>query len=205
MKKNKACINLSALFLTLTLCGPSAMAAPSFDCSKVEAGSTEEAICNDEELSALDREVDRLYRKIRSQTTDEDFREIQAMQKGWLSGRNESWKAENPNQFVRDAYRQRIAVLSVQAGEQTAPEPVYYQCSGGEFDSLAASFFGTSPPVGVFTRTPGGDWPQYIATGWEDSGAIHYNTGGLDFIDRNGNAELNWAGTLMTCVRRPSQ
>lgn len=205
MNKNNRVFPLSAAaFLMLILSWPAA-AAPSFDCSRVETGSTEELICEDEELSALDREVDRLYRKIRDQTTDEDFRTIQAMQKGWLSGRNESWKAENPRQFVHDAYQQRIAVLSVQAGEEIAPDPVYYQCSGGEFDSLTAVFYGTSPPVGVFTRTPGGDWPQYIATGWEDSGAIHYNTGGLDFIDRNGNAELNWAGTLMTCSRRPSQ
>jgi hypothetical protein len=27
--------------------------------------------------------------------------------------------------------------------------------------------------------------------------------GGLDFVDRNGQAELNWAGTLMQCVRIP--
>lgn len=202
MNLQKHRYSVPAALLALALGHSAARAAPSFDCSRVEAESTEALICKDEELSALDREVDRLYRKIRSQTTEEDFRTIQASQKGWLSGRNESWKADDPRQFVKDAYQERIAVLSVQAGEQMVPEPVSYDCTGGEFELLTATFYDTSPPVGVFTRTPGGDWPQYIATGWEDSGAIHYNTGGLDFVDRNGNAELNWAGTLMTCARR---
>lgn len=205
MNGGKQRYSVPAALLGVVLLHSAVWAAPSFDCSKVEAGSTEELICKDEELSALDHEMDRLYRKVRSQTTDEDFRMIQAAQKGWLSGRNESWKADDPRQFVKDAYQGRIAILSVQAGEQMVPDPVSYDCAGGEFELLTATFYDTSPPVGVFTRTPGGDWPQYIANGWEDSGAIHYNTGGLDFIDRNGNAELNWAGTLMTCARRPSQ
>jgi len=180
----------------------SAAASPSFDCASVKAGSTEALICKDEELSALDREVDRLYRKVKEQTTAEDFKTIHAMQIGWLSGRDESWKQEDPRKFILDAYKERIAVLSVQAGEVMAPAPVDYACTGGEFDSLVASFYSTVPPVGVFTRVPGGDWPQYVATGWSDSGSIHYNTGGLDFVDRDGRVELNWAGTLMRCERK---
>jgi len=178
-----------------------ARAAPSFDCSGARPGGTEEMICKDAELSAMDREVDRLYRKIKAQTTEEDFQTIQAAQRGWLKGRDESWKASDPLQYVVDAYQERIAVLGVQAGEVTAPEPVSYDCTGGAFERLVASFYDTTPPLGVFTRTPGGDWPQYIATGWPENGAIHYNIGGLDFVERDGQADLNWAGTLMKCKR----
>lgn len=189
-----------ALAASVSFAAP-ALAQPSFDCTGVEAGSTEDMICKDEELSALDREVDRLYHKIKDQTTAEDFENIHAMQVGWLSGRNEAWKADDPRQFVLDAYKERVAVLSIQAGEIMAPDPVDYSCTGGEFDGLIATFYDTDPPGGVFTRMPGGDWPQYIATGWEDGGSIHYNIGGLDFIERDGKAELNWAGTLMQCTR----
>ncbi len=98
----------------------------------------------------------------------------------------------------------RVTVWSIAGIAGWADEFAGAQTQYRDFIGSAVSLRGTSPPVGVFTRTPGGDWPQYIATGWEDSGAIHYNTGGLDFIDRNGNAELNWAGTLMTCARRPT-
>ena len=181
-----------------------AQAAPSFDCSGARPGSTEDMICQDAELSELDRKVDRLYRKIKAQTTEEDFQTIQAAQRGWLKGRNEGWKASDPRRYVFDAYQERIAVLSVQAGEVTAPGPVSYDCTGGEFERLVASFYDTTPPVGVFTRTPGGDWPQYIATGWPDEGAIHYNIGGLDFVERDGQVDLNWAGTLMKCKRLSS-
>lgn len=196
------CIPLSAMVLSSSLA--IVEAAPSFDCSGVTPGSTEEMICSDAELSALDREVDRLYRKIKAQTTEEDFRGVQTSQRGWIKGRNESWKANDPRQSVLDAYKERIAVLSIQAGEVMAPKPVSYECTGGEFEMLVASFYDTTPPVGVFTRTPGGDWPQYIATGWEDEEAIHYNIGGLDFVERDGHADLNWAGTLMNCERRSS-
>jgi hypothetical protein len=126
------------------------------------------------------------------------------MQRGWIKGRDEAWKASDPRQYVADAYRDRIAVLSVQAGEVEVPDPVDYTCTGGEFENLIATFYETDPPVGVFTRPPGGgDVPQFIATGWDDDGAIHYNTGGLDFFERDGKAELNWGGTPMTCTRSP--
>lgn len=181
---------------------PSAvLAQPSFDCSNVREQSAEAIICNDKELSEMDREVDRLYNKIKSQTTQSDFKNIKAYQHGWIKGRNESWKAENPREHIFQSYQRRIAVLKVQAGEMEAPKPLVYQCTGGEFDTLTVSLYETNPPVGVFTRTPGGDWPQYIATGFDDQGSIHYNTGGLDFVDRDGHVDLNWAGTLMKCDR----
>lgn len=182
-----------------------AEAAPSFDCSGARPGSTEEMICGNAELSAMDREVDRLYRKIKSQTAEADFRTVQARQQGWLEGRDESWKASDPRQFIHDAYQRRIAVLSVQAGDVTVPAPVSYDCTGGEFEQLMATFYETTPPVGVFTRVPGGDWPQYIATGWKEQGTVHYNIGGLDFVERDGRADLNWAGTLMKCKRQSSR
>ncbi len=202
MKVQRHLVALSAL---LTVFAAPTIAQPSFDCSKVKSESTEALICGDMELSEMDREVDRLYRKIREQTAEEDFKTIRAYQRGWIKGRNESWKEDNPRQHVLSSYRERIAVLSVQAGEVMVPDPVSYNCTGGEFEHLAAIFYDTTPPVGVFTRTPGGDWPQYIANGWDDEGAIHYNIGGLDFVDRNGQAKLNWAGTLMECNRATTE
>lgn len=198
MKTHAGTFALSVLLVAIA--GP-ALAQPSFDCSNVRSESTEALICGDPELSALDREMDRLYSKVREQTSAEDFRIIRAYQIGWVKGRNESWKVDNPREFVLEEYRERISVLKVQAGEVEVPPPVSYKCTGGKFQDLTAVFYDIDPPVGVFTRVPGGEWPQYIANGWDDNGAIHYNTGGLDFVDRSGSANLNWAGTLMQCTR----
>jgi uncharacterized protein len=167
--------------------------------------STEALICGDEELSALDRELDRLFRKIKGQAAEADFQTVQAYQRGWIKGRDEAWKVDNPRQYVMKSYRERLAVLWVQAGEVEVPDPVNYTCTGGEFEDLTATFYDTETPVGVFTRTPGGDWPQYIANGSDDEGAFHYNVSGLDFIERDGKADLNWAGTLMQCERAGAQ
>lgn len=191
-----------ALAAVLSLAGGTAPAQPSFDCDGVSDGSAEAIICGDEALSALDREVARLYAKIEAQASPEDFRIVRAYQRGWIKGRDEAWKASDPRLHIETAYRERIAVLSVQAGELEVPPALTYACSGGEFETLTAVFYETEPPVGVFTRTPGGDWPQYIATGWEEAGAIRYNTGGLDFVERAGVAEMIWAGQPMRCERR---
>ena len=64
-------------------------------------------------------------------------------------------------------------------------------------DHLTGLFYDTTPPVGGFTRTPRGDWPQYVARTWDDGGATHHNIGSLDFVERDGQAKLNCAGTLM--------
>jgi uncharacterized protein len=190
------------LFVVLVLSQWPAYASPSFDCSAVESGSSEALICADPELSELDVELARLYEKVLAAADEDGQRSLEATQSGWMAGRNESWKQSDPRAYVLDEYRRRIAVLSVMAGEVTVPAPVDYDCTGGEFTRLTATFYPTEPPVGVFTRTPEGDWAQFIANGWDDAGAIHYNIGGLDFIDRDGQAELNWAGTPMSCTRR---
>jgi uncharacterized protein len=191
-----------ALFVAILFVGlPPAYASPSFDCSTVESGSTEALICADAELSQLDVELARLFQKALAAVDAEGARVLRATQSGWISGRNESWKESDPRGYILAEYRRRIAVLSVMAGEVTAPEPVAYDCTGGEFTLLTATFYPTEPPVGVFTRTPEGDWAQFIANGWDDAGAIHYNIGGLDFIERDGQADLNWAGTPMSCTR----
>ncbi len=195
-------MNLAAIVVAAAAPCLAAAAEPSFDCSGVGEGSAEAIICEDEALAALDREVAQLYATIEAQTTAKDFHSIRTYQRGWIKGRNEAWKAADPRLHIETAYRDRIAVLSVQAGEVEAPPAMSYSCDGGEFEMLTAVFYDTEPPVGVFTRTPGGDWPQYIAVGWEDDGAIHYNTGGLDFIERGGVAEMIWAGQPMRCERR---
>ena len=64
-------------------------------------------------------------------------------------------------------------------------------------DHLTGLFYDTTPPVGGFTRTPRGDWPQLHRQDVGRWGATHHNIGSLDFVERDGQAKLNCAGTLM--------
>lgn len=89
------------LFLALgfvvaaALAGPVLAATPSFDCAKAET-SAEEAVCADAGLAALDREVARLYRLALNgpHMTAEGARQLKAMQRGWIKGRDECWKSD---------------------------------------------------------------------------------------------------------------
>lgn len=80
--------------LAAALPGPVLAATPSFDCAKAET-SAEKAVCADPGLAALDREAARLYRLALNgpHMTAEGARELKAMQRGWIKGRDECWKA----------------------------------------------------------------------------------------------------------------
>jgi uncharacterized protein len=65
---------------------------PAFDCSRA-TGEVEELICQDQELAALDRKLDAVYRAALSKARDGMSQQLRAEQRGWIKGRNECWKA----------------------------------------------------------------------------------------------------------------
>ena len=66
---------------------------PSFDYTRVDS-SAEEAICASEDLAALDRVLARAYRLALNDPhlTGDQASTLTAMQRGWIKGRNDSWK-----------------------------------------------------------------------------------------------------------------
>lgn len=57
---------------------------PSFSCDKVIPGSVEYRICTDATLSALDIEMNRLYKKSVSILPEEQFNKLKRIQLNWL-------------------------------------------------------------------------------------------------------------------------
>ena len=74
--------------------GTAVAQGPSFDCGNA-SGSIEEMICNDDELSALDRKLAGVYAAASIKATNEHPPVLKAEQRGWLKGRNECWKSED--------------------------------------------------------------------------------------------------------------
>jgi len=132
------CVLLICLVL---LCAPAPAAAsdPSFDCTKAD-GAAEEAVCKSDDLAALDRELARLYPlALKGPHLTADRRAtLRAMQRGWIKGRNDCWKAGPALETcVADEYVRRIA--AIRAGyadargdgkDRTSIRPVAYRCSG---------------------------------------------------------------------------
>jgi uncharacterized protein len=79
--------------------------AASFDCAKA-ATPVEKAICTDGELSGLDEEMARLYKRAMQHG---DAGEIKSGQKTWLKERN---GCGNDNGCIKDQYNYRISDLA---------------------------------------------------------------------------------------------
>lgn len=88
---------------------PSLKIPPSFNC-KFAAARAEKLICGDEELAALDRELNRAYRQL-DRTAGPLRQQIAAEQNDWRAGDRD---ACGDAACVADAMRQRITVLDSQ-------------------------------------------------------------------------------------------
>jgi uncharacterized protein YecT (DUF1311 family) len=88
---------------------PTAKIPPSFNC-KYAATRAEKLICGDDELAALDRELNRAYKQL-DRTAGPLREQIAAEQRGWRIGQRDTC---GDAACVADAMRQRIIVLDSQ-------------------------------------------------------------------------------------------
>jgi uncharacterized protein YecT (DUF1311 family) len=110
----------SELFRSLALLSPwLALAAcsapadpPSLDCDE-PSGAVEERICHDERLSALDREVTRLYQLARADDSleEEQREELAADQRRWIEARGQCAQASDLDGCARASHVIRIHEL----------------------------------------------------------------------------------------------
>ncbi|MCD6211499.1 MAG: DUF1311 domain-containing protein [Sulfurovum sp.] len=82
---------------------------PSFDCNKAKKGSTEEIICSSDTLMDLDRELSSVYKEAKKFAKKSD--QIKAMQRGWIKGRDECWKADDRKECIIKEYKYQIKYL----------------------------------------------------------------------------------------------
>lgn len=84
---------------------------PAFSCAEVRPASMEALICERPELGALDREMQRVFD---AALAGQHAPQLRAVQRGWIKGRNECWKANDHQACIRQAYIDRIAELKAQ-------------------------------------------------------------------------------------------
>lgn len=161
---------------------------PSFDCSKVEAGSIEEMICKDEPLSALDRKMATVYAEAAKKAADEHPPVLKAEQRGWIKDRNACWQSDDRRACVEDSYTMRIAEL--QARYRLVPfiGPVVYACDGQPANEVTATFFQTEPPSAIAER---GDQTSWMVQQPAASGA-RYQGRNETLWEHHGEAMITW-------------
>lgn len=126
------------LLLGMACAGAGAVAAsPSFDCTKADS-SAEEAVCASDSLSAVDREMARLYGLAVNgpHMTADRLNELKAIQRGWIKGRNDCWKADiGLEPCIAQSYALRIHEIregyaDAREGEGASLGPFAYVCEG---------------------------------------------------------------------------
>jgi uncharacterized protein len=173
---------------------------PSFDCSKVEAGSIEEMVCKDKELSALDRKLSEVYAAASKKAVNEHPPVLKAEQRGWVKGRNDCWKSDDKRKCVADNYRLRIAELQARYRLVPGKGPVTYFCDGDPKNEVVATFFQTDPPTLIAER---GDQVSLMYLQPSGSGS-KYQGRNETLWEKAGEAVITWGygSPEMRCKRK---
>ena len=180
--------------------GAARAAGPSFDCSKAEAGSIEEMVCKDKELSALDRKLSEVYNAASKKAVNEHPPVLKAEQRGWVKGRNECWKSDDKRKCVEESYRLRIAELQARYRLVPGKEPVMYSCDGDPRNEVVATFFQTDPPTLIAER---GDQVSLMYLQPSGSGS-KYQGRNETLWEKGGEAIITWGygSPEMRCKRK---
>ncbi len=130
---------------------------PSFDCSKAES-SAEELVCADADLARLDRLVAERYalalevvRGLDAGAAEAED-ELRAIQRGWIGGRDECWKAEDLRACVEDSYLRREGELVARWFLEEPTGIAFWACDGNPANEVVTYFFDTELPSVRFER-----------------------------------------------------
>lgn len=188
------------LFAPLLACA----ATPSFDCAKAK-GAAETLICKDAGLAALDNELAALYPKALADLSQEQLKTEKAMQRGWIKGRNDCWKAKDLRQCVEESYQLRITELQIKGGQLMVPTPVDYQC--GKDVSLSTYFYNDAKlPAAVINLSEGDSQQQVLAYEAPSASGARYEGQNLALFTKGNDASLERYGQpTLSCTEIPTK
>ena len=118
---------------------------PSFDCAATSS-EAETLVCDNPDLAALDRRVASAYAAsldALKDAGDAAEKELRAEQRGWLSGRDDCWKADDVSACVADAYERRESELIARYMLQEPFNTVSWTCAGNPANEIVTAFFDT--------------------------------------------------------------
>ncbi len=180
----------AAWLLTSANCLAAPQAVPSFSCRAVAPGSIAALVCDDARLSALDRQLARVYADARKKAQRQRPATLQAEQRGWVKGRDDCWKAGDQRAAcVEQSYVRRIAELQARYRLVSARGPLRWACEGNAANELVVTFFDTQPASLIAERgdsqslmfqVPAASGSQYEGRNeryWEHQGEVRLRWG----------------------------
>ncbi|MFM4945202.1 MliC family protein [Aeromonas bivalvium] len=179
-------------------------ATPSFDCAKAHSAA-EQLVCQDAGLAALDNELAALYPKAIAEFSPEQQKSERAMQRGWLKGRNDCWKAGDLRQCVEESYQLRITELQIKGGQLRVPSPVDYQCANNV--TLSTYFYNEAKlPAAMINLSEGNNQQQVLAYQTPSASGARYEGQNLTLFTKGSDARLERYGEpTLSCTEIPTK
>jgi len=190
-------ITLVALFH-----GRALAAGPSFDCSRA-SHEIELLICKDPALAAKDLLLSQVFAESEAVLKGladgaTALAELKTIQRGWIKGRDDCWKADDKLACTTLAYDMRIAQLQARYMLVKGGDPVFYMCE--DRSEIVATFVPTELPT---VRLERGDRTEIAWLQPSGSGSNYEGEFGLSFWIKGDSASVEWPqGTAFTCEVR---
>ena len=173
-------------------------AKPAFKCKNLES-SIEELICRDDKLGELDQKVRVYYQSALKKVPKAEVKRLKAMQRGWVKGRNDCWKAQNKRDCMESNYTSRITELQIMAGDVVVPKEIVFDC--GQNRRISAYFYNnTQIPAAVLNY----DKEQIIAYISRSGSGAKYEGRNVTFWNKGDEATVTWMEKVMQCKVIPS-
>jgi uncharacterized protein len=187
---------LSALLLVKTAY---AQTSPSFDCTKVGAGSIEAMVCKDSGLIVLDNKMAQVYAEATKKAVNEHPPILKAEQRGWVKGRNDCWKSSDKRACVEAVYRDRIVELQARYRLVKITGTATYRCPNNA--EVIATYFETDPKTAIAEY---GDATSMMYVQPSASGT-KYQGPNETLWESKGEAKITWGygSPEMNCVLEP--
>jgi uncharacterized protein YecT (DUF1311 family) len=147
----------ATLALALAAVAARAQGGPSFDCAAATS-QAETLVCADADLARLDQLVAARYAAALAAARGLDAGgaaaedELRALQRGWIGGRDECWKADDLRACVEQAYLRREGELVARWMLEAPTATVAWTCGGDPANTLVTFFFETTLPSVRFER-----------------------------------------------------
>lgn len=183
------------IVISMALAAPvHAQEEPSFDCSMAES-SAEELVCADPVLAALDGRLAEKYRSALKTAgdldagADEAVATLKAMQRGWIKGRDDCWKADDLRSCVQSAYLTREAELVATWMLDDPFTEAAWQCGDNPANEVFVMYFDTDLPA---IRVEYGDGVAIMMQTQTGSGSRYDGDFERFFWEKSGKALFSW-------------
>jgi uncharacterized protein len=175
---------------TVTSAAPASVAV---DCGK-PANAMQQLVCNDPQLSDLDRRLQTAYQQALART-GADPTALTSAQTSWTAARDGCGHNADVHTCVLEAYQTRLVQLAIADPATAAPPVITYHCPA-DSGPLTAQFYNQLDPKTAVLNWQGNQQILFLLP--SGSGA-RYGRQGSEYWEHQGEVTLDFNGTKFVC------